>query len=103
MNIRKGDNVQVISGASRGKRGKILAIYTEKGRVVIDGVNLVKKHQRPKRQGEKGEIVSLPRSINASNVLNICPSCNKGVRVGFRFDGKTKVRFCKKCQSPIEK
>lgn len=103
MNIRKGDNVQIIAGASRGKRGKVLVVDRENGRVVVDGVNLIKKHQKPKRQGEKGEVVSLPRSVNVSNVAIVCPSCDKGVRVGFRMEGDSKVRFCKNCQSPLEK
>ena len=103
MNIRKGDNVQVISGASRGKRGKVLVADLANNRVVVEGVNLIKKHQKPKKQGEKGEVVSLPRSIDASNAAVICPSCDKGVRVGFRMEGDAKVRFCKNCQSPLEK
>ena len=103
MNIRKGDMVQIITGASRGKRGKVLVVNRADGRVVVEGANLVKKHQKPKRQGEKGEVVSLPRSINASNVLLVCPSCDKGVRAGFRMEGDAKVRFCKKCQAPLEK
>lgn len=103
MNIRKGDNVQIITGASRGKRGKVLVVDRENGRVVVEGVNLIKKHQRPKRQGEKGEVVSLPRSVNASNVMVVCASCDKGVRTGFRMEGDTKVRFCKNCQASLEK
>ncbi len=103
MNIRKGDNVQIMAGASRGKRGKVLVVDSANNRIVIEGVNLIKKHQRPKKQGEKGEVVSLPRSVNASNVALVCPSCDKGVRVGFRMEGDAKVRFCKKCQSPLEK
>lgn len=103
MHIRKGDNVQVITGASRGKRGKVLVVDRVNGRVVVEGVNLIKKHQRAKQQGEKGEVVSLPRSINISNVLLVCPSCDRGVRVGFRMEGDAKVRFCRKCQSPIQK
>ena len=101
MNIRKGDNVQVIAGASRGKRGKVLVVNRAGGRAVVEGANLVKKHQRPKRQGEKGEIISLPRSIDASNILIVCPSCDKGVRIGFRMEGDKKVRFCKKCQASL--
>ncbi len=101
MKLKKGDNVQIIAGASRGKRGKVLVADRVGGRVVVEGANLVKKHQRPKRQGEKGEIVSLPRSMNASNVLLVCQSCDKGVRIGFRTEGDKKVRFCKKCQASL--
>ena len=80
-----------------------MAADLENNRVIVEGVNLIKKHQKPKKQGEKGEVVSLPRSINASNAAVICPSCDKGVRVGFRMEGDEKVRFCRNCQSPLEK
>lgn len=103
MNIKKGDNVQITSGTSRGKRGKVLEVVRETGRILVEGVNLVKKHQKPKRQGEKGEIVTLPRSINASNAMLVCSSCDKGVRAGYRMEGETKVRYCKNCQSPLVK
>lgn len=103
MNIKKGDNVKVVSGSSRGKSGKVLEVIRETGRVLVDGVNMVKKHQKPKRQGEKGEIITLPRSINASNVMLLCSSCNKAVRAGYRMEGETKIRYCKNCQSPLVK
>lgn len=103
MNIKKGDNVQVTSGSHRGKRGKVLAVSHDTGRILIEGVNLVKKHQKPKREGEKGEIVTLPRSINASNAMLVCASCGKPVRSGYRMEGEVKVRYCKNCQAPLEK
>lgn len=103
MNIKKGDNVQIVSGASRGKRGKVLAVLSDSGRILVEGVNVMKKHQKPKREGEKGEIVTLPHSINASNAMLVCTSCDKGVRAGYRLEGETKVRYCKNCQAPLEK
>ncbi len=103
MNIKKGDNVQITTGSNRGKRGKVLNVARESGRILVEGVNLAKKHQKPKRQGEKGEIVTVPRSINASNALLVCASCDKGVRTGYRLEGETKIRYCKNCQSPLGK
>ncbi|MDE2001543.1 MAG: 50S ribosomal protein L24 [Patescibacteria group bacterium] len=103
MNIKKGDMVQVIAGANRGKRGKVLAVSPTRNRIIIEGVNLIKKHQRPRNEGEKGEVISVPRSMDVSNALHLCASCDKGVRVGTRNEGDAKVRYCKNCEAPIEK
>jgi large subunit ribosomal protein L24 len=69
MSIKKGDNVQVITGKDAGKNGKVIQVLPEANRVIVEGVNMFKKHQRPKKQGEKGQIVSVPRSIHRSNVV----------------------------------
>jgi large subunit ribosomal protein L24 len=97
MNIKKGDNVVVITGKDLGKKGKILSVLLSKDRVLVEGVNLYKKHRRPRRQGEKGEVITVPRSLHASNVQLYCSSCARGVRTGYRFEGKTKLRHCKRC------
>lgn len=99
MNFKKGDQVQIMSGKDRGKRGKILAVNIGNGRILVEGVNIFKKHQRPKRQGEKGEIVSVGRYLNASNAALVCGSCDKPSRVGYRRENEVKVRYCKKCQA----
>lgn len=101
MRIKKNDIVQVISGKDRGKSGKVVKVLNESNRAIVEGVNVYKKHSRPKKQGQKGEIVSLPRPIQSSNILPWCSNCGKGVRVGFKFDGNKKNRFCKKCQKTI--
>ena len=101
MNIKKGDSVKIIAGKDRGKTGKILNVLTKEGRVSVEGINVYKKHVRPRKQGEKGEIVSLVRPLQVSNVQIICPSCSKSVRVGFRVNGAIKTRFCKKCKANI--
>src|SRR3989344_7989198 len=98
MKIHKNDNVQIMVGKDRGKQGKVTAVNPEKGTVLVPGLNMFKKHKRPTKQGEKGEIVSLPRPLKAANVMIVCSSCNKPVRIGFRHDGEIKVRFCKKCK-----
>ena len=99
--IKKGDEVVMLSGKDKGKRGKVLRIVGKEGKVIIEGINLVKKHQRPKRQGEKGEIIVLPRAVDISNVALYCASCGRKTRVGYRFSGEEKLRICQKCQRPL--
>lgn len=101
LKFKKGDEVIMLVGKDRGKKGKIIKVLPGDNKIVVEGLNLIKKHLRPKRQGEKGEIVSLPRPVNVSNVALWCSSCGKGVRVGYRFEGDKKIRICKKCQQLI--
>lgn len=101
VKIKKGDEVIMLAGKDRGKKGKVLKVIRKNGRVVVDGLNLVKKNRKPKRQGEKGEIISMPRAVDISNVALFCAGCNKGVRVGYRLSGDQKVRICRKCQENI--
>ncbi|KKQ23324.1 MAG: 50S ribosomal protein L24 [Candidatus Wolfebacteria bacterium GW2011_GWC1_37_10] len=101
MKIKKGDNVKIITGKDKGKNGKILAVFPVKGRILVEGLNLYKKHVRPKHTGEKGQTVMIPRSIDVSNVGLICPSCNKITRIGHRIEGEKKLRVCKKCGATI--
>jgi large subunit ribosomal protein L24 len=101
MNIKKGDTVAVRVGKDRGKTGKVLAIFREKDRVSVEGINLVKKHSKPKRQGEKGETVLLPRPMHASNLMLYCSSCSRGVRVGRKREGEGSIRYCKRCNATL--
>jgi large subunit ribosomal protein L24 len=101
MKLKKGDKVKIITGKDKNKQGKILKVFPKKNKVLVEGLNLYKKHVKPRRQGEKGEIVNVPRPLYASNVMLVCSSCGKAVRVGFRFEGEKKVRYCKKCFSNI--
>lgn len=101
MKIKKGDIVKILSGKDRGKTGKVIRLFPKKKRVMVEGINVYKKHVRPKRQNEKGEIVEVARPINISNVVLICPSCSKPTRVGYSIDGENKNRRCKKCKSII--
>lgn len=102
MNIHKNDTVQVLSGKDRGKTGKVLNVDFKNERVLVENINVYKKRSRPKRQGEKGEIVTLPRPVHYSKVLIYCSNCKKGVRVGFRLEGSNKkTRYCKKCQISV--
>ncbi|OGF74482.1 50S ribosomal protein L24 [Candidatus Giovannonibacteria bacterium RIFCSPHIGHO2_02_FULL_46_20] len=105
IRIRKNDVVVVISGKDRGKRGRVIDVISQRNKVVIEGVALKKKHQRPKKSGQKGEIVTLPSPIDASNAMLYCSHCARGARVGFIVgamgDKKVKRRICKKCKNDI--
>jgi large subunit ribosomal protein L24 len=101
MKIKKGDIVLVISGKNKGKKGKILRVFPKKRKILIEGVNLMKKHQKPKKTGQKGQIIQKPAPIDASNVKMICSKCNKAVRVGYKIVNDKKYRICKKCNKQI--
>jgi|SRR3989338_8026229 len=101
MKIKKGDNVTMLGGKDKGKKGKIIHVFSSNNTVVIEGLNLIKKHLRAKKQGQKGQIVSKERAVSASGVAIICKSCGKQTRLGFKIDGDNKVRICKKCESEV--
>lgn len=101
MKLKKGDQVKIIAGKDRGKSGKVLHVFLEKGRLTVEGLNVYKKRVRPKAQGQKGETALVPRSIDSSNVMLLCPNCKKGVRVGYRTEEGSKIRFCKKCKAAV--
>ncbi|MFN8039479.1 MAG: 50S ribosomal protein L24 [Acidimicrobiales bacterium] len=98
MKIRKGDKVQVLSGKDKGKTGTVSRALPEKDKVIVDGVNVAKKHQKPTQAIQQGGIIDKDMPIHVSNVAIVCDSCSKPTRVGYRFepDG-TKVRICRKC------
>ena len=98
--IKKNDTVKVVCGKDKGKTGKVVKIDTDKGRVVVQGVNLVKKAMKPKSQNEKGGIVSIEAAMDISNVRAICKKCGP-TRLGYKVDGKEKTRICKKCGDTI--
>ncbi|MDP3947915.1 MAG: 50S ribosomal protein L24 [bacterium] len=101
MNIKKGDNVKVLSGKNRGKTGKVIAVNPARERVTVEGLNLYKKHTRPRKQGEKGQVISISRPMHVSNTMLVCPSCKEAARVGHRMEGERKVRYCKSCNATI--
>lgn len=103
MKIHKGDTVKVISGASRGKDGKVVRIAAGECRLVVEGVNLRKKHTRPRKQGQKGQVVEFPAPLSIANVMLVCPKCGKATRVGMvAGQGEKKRRACKKCGQIID-
>jgi len=102
MKIRKDDKVIILSGKDKGKKGKVLKAIPRDGRVIVENVNIVKKHQRPKKQGEKGQRIEVASPIDVSKVMLICPKCGKNTRVGYKvLENKEKVRVCKKCGQEI--
>lgn len=98
--IKKNDTVTVVCGKDKGKTGKVVKIDNDKGRVLVQGVNLVKKAMKPKSQNEKGGIVSIEAAMDISNVRVICKKCGP-TRLGIKVDGKEKTRICKKCGDTI--
>ena len=104
MKIRKNDNVIMLGGKDKGKKGKVLHVFTDakdksNSKLVVEGLNLVKKHLRARKQGQKGQIVSKERAVNSSAVALVCKSCGKPTRLGYKIDGENKTRICRKCQS----
>ena len=97
MNIRKDDKVVVISGKDKGKEGKVLIANPKAGKLVVEGVNVATKHQKPRKQGEEGGIIKVETPIYACKVKVVCPKCGKPTRVAHKLDGDKKVRVCKKC------
>ncbi|MEK6727376.1 MAG: 50S ribosomal protein L24 [Candidatus Omnitrophota bacterium] len=102
LKVRKGDIVQVIKGKDTGKKGKVLNIITESKRALVEAINLVKKHKKQTRQDQQGGIVSIEAPISVSNLMLVCKSCQRPVRVGFSIlKDNTKVRICKSCKEAI--
>ena len=101
MRIKKGDQVQIVAGKDRGKRGKVLRTVEESQKALVEGLNLIKKHRRPKKGGEKGQRIELPSLLSASNLMLVCTHCGKLTRIGYKLNETGKTRVCKKCQSEI--
>ena len=99
--IKKGDTVLVMKGKNRTKRGKVLRVWPQLGKITIEGVNEKIRHTRPKRQGKKGERVTVLHPIPEANVRVVCSSCGKGTRVGFKINDGQKSRICKKCGADL--
>jgi large subunit ribosomal protein L24 len=101
LKIKKGDTVRILTGKDRGKSGKVSHADPRGGRVTLENLNLFKKHVKPRKQGEKGEMVQVPRPVRISNVALVCPSCGKATRIGVRREKNVRVRFCRKCGASI--
>ncbi|MCK9314217.1 MAG: 50S ribosomal protein L24 [Methanocorpusculum sp.] len=103
MHVKKGDTVMVTTGKDAGKKGKILRVLPQENRVVVEGVNKVKKHQKPSRSLPQGGILKIEAPLNASNVMLVCNRCNTPTRVGRKvMENNAKVRTCKKCGETID-
>lgn len=102
MKIKSNDNVKIIKGKDRNKEGKVIQVFPEAGKVVVEGLNLMKKHLRTRKAGEKGQILELAAPVRVENVSLICPKCSRTTRVGYKLDGKDKKRVCAKCKEFID-
>jgi len=102
--VRRGDTVVVVAGKDRGKRGKVLRVVPGKGRVVVEKINMIKKHQRPTQKLRQGGIIEREGALALSNVLVVCPRCDKPSRLGVKIlgDGR-KVRTCRRCGESIDR
>ena len=101
MKVKKGDKVKVIYGKDKGHQGVIDRVYKKSNKVLIPGINLFKRHLKKTEQNLQGGVVDVPRPIDVSKLMLICPKCGKPTRVGFKREKGSKVRYCKKCQSKI--
>jgi large subunit ribosomal protein L24 len=102
--VRKNDTVAVTTGKDSGKRGRVLRVLPGKNRVIVEGVNIIKRHTKPNPQRQvQGGIVQREASVHASNVQLVCPECGKVTRVGHKIDGDRKVRICRKCEGVVDK
>ena len=98
LHVKKGDTVVVLSGKQKGKSGKIISVNPKKGQVVIEGVNMLTTHVKPRRQGETGGIIEREGALRACKVMRVCPKCNKPTRVAHKFaENGAKLTVCKHC------
>jgi large subunit ribosomal protein L24 len=101
VSIRKDDEVQVVSGKDRGRRGRVVRVLPREGRIMVEGVARAKKHSRPSKQRQQGGIIDVELFVDISNVQVVCRSCGQPTRVGYRIDGDEKVRICRKCEAEL--
>lgn len=109
MKIKKNDKIKVIAGKDKGKTGKVLQVFPELGKASVEGINLLIKHLRPQKQGEKGQRIEFPAPLNLSNIMLICSKCKKPTRIGCKISEKQegektkkqKFRTCQKCKEVI--
>ena len=102
MKVKKNDTVLVITGKDAGKTAKVLAAMPKDNRVIVDGVNVQKKHKKARSAQDVSSIQSQPGAIDASNVMVVCPTCNKATRVAYAMEGEKKARICKKCGAVLD-
>lgn len=101
VHVKTGDTVYVVSGKDKGKTGKVLAVSPKEGKVIVEGINIVTKHVKPRKQGEAGGIIKAEGAMYASKVMLYCTKCNKPTRVGHKGTGDKKERVCKHCGATL--
>jgi large subunit ribosomal protein L24 len=102
MKIKTNDNVKVISGKDSGKKGKVIQVFPREEKIVIEGVNMMKKSMKANKKGEKGQVIELAGPLHMSKVALVCPKCSQETRVGYKTDGSDKKRICRKCKELID-
>lgn len=102
VHVKTGDKVVVINGKYRGQEGKVIAVSPAEGKIIVEGINIITKHVKPRRMGETGGIIKAESALYADKVQLVCPECGKATRVGHEGKGKDKVRVCKKCGAKFE-
>jgi len=101
MKIKKGDTVKITRGKDNGKEGVVEKVWLKESKVTVAGMNLYKRHLKARSEGQKSQIVEVPRALTIANVSLVCPKCKKVTRVGFKMLAKGKARICKKCEAEI--
>ncbi|MFY9493139.1 MAG: 50S ribosomal protein L24 [Minisyncoccia bacterium] len=101
MKIKKGDEIKIITGKDKGKTGRVTRVFPQDNSVLVEGLNLFKKHMRPRQQGKKGEVILVPKPVDVSAVRLVCPKCRKTGRVGYDLSSGRKARICKKCLQTV--
>ena len=102
MKLRKGDNVIVLSGNDKGKTGEVLEIIPSTQKIIVKGINIRKKHVKPRKAGEEGGIIPSEFPIHSSKVALLCPKCRKATKIGYKIEDNKKVRICKKCGAELK-
>lgn len=102
LNVKKGDNVVILAGKYKGRTGKIVSVNTSAGRVVVDGANEITKHVKARSANQQSRIEKKSGTIDASNVMILCPACNKATRVANKVEGGKKIRVCQKCGAALD-
>jgi len=104
LHVKKNDMVKIIAGKEKGKTGKVLRVFPAKGRVVVENLNIIKRHTRPSQSNREGGIVEKEAAISVSNVMLVCGSCSEATRTGIRvLEDGSKARYCKKCNKIVDK
>jgi large subunit ribosomal protein L24 len=101
MKIKKNDQVKILAGKDRGKTGKVLRVLSAENKIIIEGLNIVKKHVKARKEGESGQRIEIPGKLNISNAMLVCPKCGKATRIEYKITEKNKLRICKQCKAEL--
>lgn len=101
MKLKKNDEVEIVSGKDKGKRGKVEKLFPKEDTVIVGGMNQYKRHIKGKMQGQKSEIVTITKPLHSASVIIVCPKCHKKTRVGYMTKNGKKIRICKKCEQAV--